>query len=182
MLSRADGDGRCYRREGRRSEPYGAFLALEADELPELVFACLRELRDAPTFFDHALSLINEAAFAAAITRAVPAVTDGDAPAVAVIDYASLQVPQLLAPHLAALWEPTGETTSWHSGRGAVLTVRSASGYWPSSKRAETRRFSPDERVGGQRAALALLEFFRDESTVRGGPRRRRGRRHSRRR
>ena len=38
MLSRADEIVAAYRREGWRSEPYGAFLALEADELPELVF------------------------------------------------------------------------------------------------------------------------------------------------
>lgn len=99
-----------YRRERWKSEPYDAFLALGADELPELVFACLEESEDAPTFFDDALSLIDEAVFAVAIARAVPAVRDDDGPAVAVIDYASLQVPQLLAPHLPVLWEPAGRS------------------------------------------------------------------------
>ena len=166
MLSRAAEIVTAYGRFGWTSEPYDAFLALEADELPELVFACLNELEDAPTFFDHALSLIDEVAFAEGIARAIPAVTDGDGPAVAVIYYASLQVPQLLAPHLAALWEP--------AARNGVLTIRPWRGADRSERdrllaeleRAETRRFYSDEHVGAQRAALALLES-RDESTVR---------------
>ena len=166
MLSGAGEIVAAYRREGWKSEPYDAFLVLDADELPELVFACLNELEDAPTFFDHALSLIDEVAFAAAIARAIPAIKEGDGPAVAVVDYASLQVPQLLAPHLAALWEPAGRndlltSRPWRGADGAERERLLA-----ELQRAETRRFYPDERVGGQRAALALLES-RDESTIR---------------
>ena len=157
----------AYRRERWKSEPYDAFLELGADELPELVFGCLEELEDAPTFFHHALSLIDDAAFAEAIARAVPVVRDDDDPAAAVIDYASLQVPHLLTPHLATLWELL-------AGRRDFLTTRPWRGADAPERerllvelaRAQRRRLYPDERVGGQRAALALLET-RDEPTVR---------------
>jgi hypothetical protein len=155
----------AYRRERWKSEPYDAFLALGADELPELVFACLEELEDAPTFFDDALSLIDEAVFAVAIARAIPAVCDDDGPAVAVINYASLQVPQLLAPHLPALWEPAGRSDflAARPWRGADAPERER--LLVELERAERRRLYPDERVGGQRAALALLES-RHEPTI----------------
>ncbi len=107
-----------FARRGWDSSPFERMLGLASSELRELVLGAIEMLPRSPTFVDAALSLITPTQLAACVDRSVvwltadPRRVSGDAPAEAVIAYASLQDPSLLADHLRTLWDlrPNGST------------------------------------------------------------------------